>query len=136
MWWNWGWLESWRKYKKNQNKGCNLKKTEIIHIPTQILIENSRIEVIPNTSETWKGIKLWSVKRLDEIPKKIVTGDTNVRRIHIDNLNHVQDYEEEKDKEYQINLVRVVHEKEIFFNDEGINHNLMNLPSLFEARIQ
>ena len=72
---------------------------------------NPKIEVIPYTSETRKEIKLQSVKRFDELPKKIMTGETNVRRIHINNLNHVQDDGEEKEQENQINIVPVVHEK-------------------------
>ena len=72
---------------------------------------NPKIKVIPYTSETRKGIKLQSGKRFGELPKKIMTGDTNVRRIHINDLNHVQDEGEENQHENQINLVPVVHEK-------------------------
>ena len=52
---------------------------------------NPKVEVIPNTSDTQKGVKLQSLKLLDELPKKIVTGDTTAIRTHIDDLNHVQD---------------------------------------------
>ena len=40
-----------------------------------------------------------------------MTGDTNNIRIHIDDLNHVQDEGEIKYQEDQTNIVRVVHDK-------------------------
>ena len=43
-------------------------------------------------------MKIRNGKQLDELPKKIVTGDTNTRIIHIDGLNHVQYEGEGKDK--------------------------------------
>ena len=46
-----------------------------------------------------------------------MTGDTNTRRINIDDLNHVQDEGEGKDQRYQITIVHVFHYKEVFFND-------------------
>ena len=79
---------------------------------------NSKIELITNTSETRKGIKLKSGKQLDELPNKIVTGDTNIRIIHIDDINHVQYEGEGKYQEYQLNLVCVVRDKEFSFYDE------------------
>ena len=36
-------------------------------------------------------MKIRNGKQLDELPKKIVTGDTTAIRTHIDDLNHVQD---------------------------------------------
>ena len=62
--------------------------------------------------------------------------DTNARRIHIDNLNYVQDEGERKYQEDQMKIIRVVHEKEIFSNDETINRNLIHLPVLFGAELQ
>ena len=97
---------------------------------------NPKVEVISNTNETRKGIKFRSGKQLDELPQKIVTGENNARRIHINDLNHVQDEGEGKYREDRINLVRVVHDKEMLFNDEKIDRNRMHLPSLFEAELQ
>ena len=97
---------------------------------------NPKVELIPNTSDTQKGVKLQSLKLLDELPKKIVTGDTNTRIIHIDGLNHVQYEGEGKYQEYHINIVHIMHDKRIFFNDETINRNIMHLSSLYEAELQ
>ena len=52
---------------------------------------NPTVEVIRDTSDTQKGMKLLSGNQLDEISKKNITGDTNYKRIHIENMNHVQD---------------------------------------------
>ena len=63
-------------------------------------------------------MKLQNGKQIDDLPKKIVTGDTTYRIIHVGDLNHVQEKGEGKYQEDQINIVCVVHDKEIFFNDE------------------
>ena len=97
---------------------------------------NQRVEVTLNTSETRKGMQLRSEKRLHYLPTKNVTGDNNSRRIHIPNLRQVQDEREGKYQECQINLVHVVHDTEIFFNDEIINCNLLHLPRLSEVQPQ
>ena len=57
---------------------------------------------------------------LDELPKENVTGDTNSIKIKIIEHNHVQDEGEEKDQSYKINIFPVVHDKEVFFNDEKL----------------
>ena len=67
------------------------KLIAIVHIPTKTVRLNPKVESTRNTSETGKGTKLRSGKRLDDLPKQNVTGDTNSRRIKIDYFNHVQD---------------------------------------------
>ena len=67
-----------------------VKYPEILHIPTQRVRVNPKVEIIPNTSKTREGIKFRSGKQLYELPNKMMTGDTNTITIHIDNLNHIQ----------------------------------------------
>ena len=108
----------------------------MVQTPTKILRVNPNVEVIPNTRNTRKGMKLQSGKQLDKIPRKQMTGDTNAKIIHIGDLNHVQYEGEGKYQEYHINIVHVMHDKRIFFNDETINRNIMHLSSLYEAELQ
>ena len=63
-------------------------------------------------------------------------GDTTTRRIHIYDLNHVQYEGEGKYQVSNINIIHVVHDKEMFFNDETFDRNLIHLPNLFEAELQ
>ena len=77
-------------------------------------------------------MKLQSEKKLDELPKEIVTGDNSTRIIQIDGINHVKYQGEGNYQEHQINIFCVVHEKGILFENEIINHNLMHLPISFE----
>ena len=76
--------------KQIKTQDSAVKLPEIVYITTQRVRVNPKVEVIHNTSETRKGMKAWNKKRLYELPKKIMTGNTTARRIHIDDLNHVQ----------------------------------------------
>ena len=87
-----------RNTKQIKTHNTVVKLPEIVHIPTQIVRVNPKVELTPNTSEKCKGMKLWSGKQIDELPKKIVIGDTITRIIHIDDLNHAQDVGERKDQ--------------------------------------
>ena len=44
--------------KQTKTQDATAKKTAIEHIPTERVIVNQKMEVIPNISETRKGIKL------------------------------------------------------------------------------
>ena len=77
---------------------------------------------------------MWIVTRW--ATKENITGDNNTRRIHIYELNHIQNKLEEKHREDIINLFRVVHDKEMFFSDETIHRNIMNLTNFFEAELK
>ena len=76
--------------KQIKTQDAAMKKPTILHIPKQTVIVNPKVEVIPNNIKTRKINKLRSGNLLDDPPKKIVTGDSNIRRIYIGNLNHVQ----------------------------------------------
>ena len=89
------------KIEDDDNLGGNTKQikaqdpaaklTAMVYIPTQRVIVNPKVEVIRNTSETQKVMKLLNGKLLYELPNKIVRGDNTARRIHTRGLNHIQD---------------------------------------------
>ena len=73
--------------KKTKRKNAAAKIPAIVHIPTQRVIVNLRVEVIQNTRETRKGMKFRNRKQLDELTNIVFTEDTTARRIHIDDIN-------------------------------------------------